>query len=225
MAQYTYINGNMTVFKNVLAASGYFDTVTLTEGALPAYTTIDCKINGKTVFFYATRVSQGSTSAGKYILVNGATTVFSNSSTAENGNQITDFTVTAAYQCSGGLCIVLSGNRIVITQNQNDDVTVIFGSGSTAGIAGRMATIGAIAATDGGTYYNKTINQNLSSQTQLIRVCTCAAFDTVSFTENVKLASEKQFNTFGFITYDNKRYLFDGYFATEDIEQSGGGAS
>jgi hypothetical protein len=113
----------------------------------------------------------------------------------------------------------------VITKNQNDDVTVIFGSGNTTGIAGRMATIGAIAATDSGTYSDKTINQNLSSQTQLIHVCTCAAFDTVSYTVTVKLASEKQFNSFGFITYDGKRYLFDGYFATEDIEQSGGGAS
>lgn len=225
MAQYTYINGNMTVFKNVLEASGYFDTVTLTEGALPAYTTIDCKINGKTIFFYATRISQGSTSAGKYIQVNGATTVFSNSSTAGDGNQITDFTVTAAYQCSGGLCIVLSGNRIVITKNQNGDVTVIFGSGSSAGIAGRMATIGAIAATDGGTYSDYKTNQNLSQQTLLIPVCTCAAFDTESYTVTTMLAAYKQFNTLGFVTYNSKRYLFDGYFATEDIEQSGGGAS
>lgn len=213
MAQYTYINGNMTVFKNVLEASGYFDTVTIENNV------ITCKVDTQTVFAFGYRYN-GDTGDFAYFNVYGVTASFQSSNYAP-----ADMKPMYAYQCSGGLCIVLPDNRIVITKNQNDDVTVIFGSGSTAGIAGRMATIGAIAATDGGTYSDKTINQNLSSQTQLIHVCTCAAFDTVSFTENVKLASEKQFNTFGFITYDNKRYLFDGYFATEDIEQSGGGAS
>lgn len=213
MAQYTYINGDMTVFKNVLEASGYFDTVTIENNV------ITCKVDTQTVFVFGYRYTV-TTADFAYFNVYGVTASF------QSGNYApADMKPMYAYKCSGGLCIVLPDNRIVITKNQNDDVTVIFGSGSTAGIAGRMATIGAIAATDGGTYSDKTINQNLSSQTQLIHVCTCAAFDTVSFTENVKLASEKQFNTFGFITYDNKRYLFDGYFATEDIEQSGGGAS
>lgn len=214
MAQYTYINGNMTVFKNVLEASGYFDTVTIENNV------ITCKVDTQTVFVFGYRYN-GDTGDFAYFNVYGVTTSF------QSGNYApADMKPMYAYQCSGGLSIIVSsGRRIVITMNQNDAVTIVFGSGGGTTAAANMATIGAIAATDGGTYSDKTINQNLSSQTQLIHVCTCAAFDTVSFTENVKLASEKQFNTFGFITYDGKRYLFDGYLATEDIEQSGGGAS
>lgn len=85
-----------------------------------------------------------------------------------------------------------------------------------------METIGAIAYTDASTFENYKVNTNTSSHTLLIPICSCAAFDTESYTTTVLIAAYKQFTTVGFLTYNNKRYLFDGYFAIEDTETSGG---
>lgn len=214
MAQYTYINSNMTVFKNVLEASGYFDTVTIENNV------ITCKVDTQTVFVFGYRYN-GDTADFAYFNVYGVTASF------QSGNYApADMKPMYAYQCSGGLSIIVSsGRRIVITMNQNDAVTIVFGSGSGTTAAANMATIGAIAATDGGTYSNYNTNQNLSQQTLLIPVCTCAAFDTESYTVTAMIAAFKQFNTFCFITYDGTRYLFDGYFAVEDTETIEGNES
>ena len=91
-----------------------------------------------------------------------------------------------------------------------------------ASLAENMVTIGAIAYTDSSTYADYKVNTNTSSQTLLIPICSCAAFDTESYTTTVLLSAYKQFTTVGFLTYNNKRYFFDGYFATEDTETSGG---
>ena len=102
---------------------------------------------------------------------------------------------------------------------------VVFNTGYSANsVVDNMATIGAIAYTDASTFANYKVNTNTSSQTLLIPICSCAAFDTESYTTTVLLSAYKQFTTVGFLTYNNKRYFFDGYFATEDTETSGGGA-
>lgn len=224
MATYTYINGDLSALADILDNSGYFDTVTY--GTVAGGSGITCKIGTQTVFMITLTGSQ----TYYDIKVYGVTPSFTSQ---VNGNMANVYRPTATYECSGGIAIVCGYGRIVITQNQRGETMLIFNTADTSStsqssqtVAANMATIGAIAYTDASTFANYKVNTNTSSQTLLIPLCSCAAFDTESYTTTVLIAAYKQFTTIGFLTYNNKRYFFDGYFAIEDPETSGeGGAS
>ena len=215
MATYTYINGDLSALADILEDSGYFDTVTY--GAAGGNYILTCKIGTQTVFVFNKIISN----AYYNIEVYGVTPSFTSS---VNGNTASVYRPTATYECSGGIAIVCGYGRVVITKNQRGETMVVFNStySSQSSTADNMATIGAIAYTDASTFANYKVNTNTSSQTLLIPICSCAAFDTESYTTTVLLSAYKQFTTVGFLTYNNKRYFFDGYFATEDTETSGG---
>ena len=218
MAKYTYINGSLGALFNALSDANengdYFDSI---ERVSPQYDWqgFNCIINGNTVF-HIEKYSNVTTT----IKVYGITPSFT-SGTA--GDYQYAYYVNAVYECSGGISIVCSRGRIVITKNQRGETMIVFNSVyNGASLAENMVTIGAIAYTDSSTYADYKVNTNTSSQTLLIPICSCAAFDTESYTTTVLLSAYKQFTTVGFLTYNNKRYFFDGYFATEDTETSGG---
>ena len=219
MAKYTYINGSLSALADILEDSGYFDTVTY--GSVTSGYAVTCKIGTQTVFYI-------SYTSNQYydIKVYGVTPSFTSS---VNGNMANVYRPSATYECSGGIAIVCGYGRIVITKNQRGETLLIFNTADTSStsqssqtVAANMATIGAIAYTDASTFANYKVNTNTSSHTLLIPICSCAAFDTESYTTTVLIAAYKQFTTVGFLTYNNKRYFFDGYFATEDTETSGG---
>ena len=218
MATYTYINGDLSALADILEDSGYFDTVTY--DAQGGNYVITCKIGTQTVFEFKKIISNQYYDINVYGVVPSFTTSVS-------GNTASVYRPTATYECSGGISIVCGYGRVVITKNQRGETMVVFNStySSQSSTAENMATIGAIAYTDASTFANYKVNTNTSSQTLLIPICSCAAFDTESYTTTVLLSAYKQFTTVGFLTYNNKRYFFDGYFATEDTETSGGGAS
>lgn len=211
MAKYTYINGSLSALADILEESGYFDTVTYDS----VNDVLECSIDGNTVFRYAMGTY------GYVIYVCGIIASFQ-SAIGASTYRLTYYP-NYVYECTGGISIVCGYGRIVITKNQRDETTVIFNTGrSSSSTNEAMATIGAIAYTDSSTFENYKVNTNTSSQTLLIPICSCAAFDTESYTTTVLIAAYKQFTTVGFLTYNNKRYFFDGYFATEDTETSGG---
>ena len=208
MATYTYINGNLETLAGILDDSGYFDTVTYDSETKA----ITCSIGAQTV------LSWYKPSTIFNISVHGSVSSYTSNITSSGNANV--YGPIDAYQCSGGLAIVCGSSRVVITKHQRGETTVIFGAGSSTSAA--MASIGAISCTDTGTFANYTTNSYISSHTLLIPICSCAAFDTESYTTTVLLSAYKQFTTVGFLTYNNKRYFFDGYFATEDTETSGG---
>lgn len=214
MAKYTYINGDLSALADILDESGYFDTVTYDS----VNDVLECSIDGNTVFRYAMGMY------GYDIYVCGIIASFQ-SAIGASTYRLTYYP-NYVYECTGGISIVCGYGRIVITKNQRGETTVIFNTGKSSSSANEaMATIGAIAYTDRSTFSTCKVNTNISSQTLLVPICSCAAFDTESFTEAVQLSAYKQFTTIGFITYNNKRYFFDGYFAIEDAETSGGGGA
>lgn len=224
MATYTYINGDMPTLKSVLDGSGYFDSVTYdnTDGEV-----ITCYV-GQLAMLTITKTLGTGTQKGYSWAVQGAvpswTSTVSPSSNPANEPQ-------KAYQCSGGLILhlyqasggsITSSNArvIVITKNNNNVTTIAFYD---AGSTPYNSAIGAIAATDTGAYSKVTITQSeYFSQTLLVPVCSCAGFDALSYTPTVKRTVNRQSSVFGFIEYNNKRYLYDGYFAVEDTQSSGG---
>lgn len=214
MAKYTYINGNLSTLVDILDDSGYFDTVTY--GASGGSYILTCKIGTQTVFVLKNMISN----AYYDIEVYGLIPSFRSSS---NGNTASVYRPTAVYECSGGIAIVCGYGRIVITKNQRGETMLIFNSADTSStsqssqtVAANMATIGAIAYTDGGTFYHFKMNTNLGNQTQLIPICSCSGFDEKSYTETALVSTYKQYSSLGFIVYNNKRYFYDGYFAIED---------
>lgn len=229
MAKYTYINGDLSALADILDESGYFDTVTYNGNTGDSSTkySITCTINGNTVFWYQGLANYDSGSAisintAYNIKVYGVTLSFV-SNIGGSSNLAWTYFPSRVYECSGGIAIVCSYGRIVITKNQRGETTVIFNTGTSSSSSNEaMATVGTIAYTDASTFANYKVNTNTSSQTLLIPICSCAAFDTESYTTTVLIAAYKQFTTVGFLTYNNKRYFFDGYFATEDTETSGG---
>lgn len=223
MAKYTYINGDLSALADILNDSGYFDSVVYTISS-PNYT-ITCKIGTKTVFTWQGQYISGSSSSYKFdIAVYGDTPSFVSN---VSGVLYNAYLPSAVYECSGGIAIVCWYGRVVITKNQRGETMVVFNStySSQNSTADNMATIGAIAYTDASTFANYKVNTNISSQTLLVPICSCAAFDTESYTTTALLSAYKQFTTIGFLTYNNKRYFFDGYFAIEDTETSGGGGA
>lgn len=228
MAKYTYINGHMSDLADILDESGYFDTVTYDS----VNNILECSIDGNTVFWYKGRANYDS--SGSAISINtaynikvyGVTPSFVSDVGSSSSNPVWTYFPSQVYECSGGIAIVCSYGRIVITKNQRGETTVIFNTGTSMSSTNEaMATIGAIAYTDASTFANYKMNTNISSQTLLVPICSCAAFDTESYTTTALLSAYKQFTTIGFLTYNNKRYFFDGYFATEDTETNGGGGA
>lgn len=215
MAKYTYINGDLSALADILNDSGYFDSVVYTETS-PNYT-ITCKIGTKTVFTWAGQYNgAGSTASYSYnIAVYGDTPSFVSSVSGVSYNA---YLPSAVYECSGGIAIYCWYGRVVITKNQRGETMVVFNStyDSSNSTVSNMATIGAIAYTDRGTYYNFKMNTNTCNQTQLIPICSCSGFDEKSYTETALAATYKQYSSIGFIVYNNKRYFYDGYFAIED---------
>lgn len=217
MATYTYINGDLSALADILDNSGYFDTVTYEyNNSINGYQ-INCKIGTNSVFLFKYNNAQYYN-----IEVLGVTPNFVSNVNSTAAGQYT-YKPTSVYECSGGISIICTYGRIVITKNQRGETMAVFNTGyTTNSVVDNMATIGAIAYTDASTFANYKVNTNTSSQTLLIPICSCAAFDTESYTTTVLIAAYKQFTTVGFLTYNNKRYFFDGYFATEDTETSGG---
>lgn len=233
MAKYTYINGHLSDLADILDESGYFDTVTYNGNTGSASTnySITCTINGNTVFWYqglANYSSSGSADSintAYNIKVYGVTPSFVSNIGGSSSAAWTYFP-SKVYECSGGIAIVCSYGRIVITKNQRGETTVIFNTGTSSSSTNEaMATIGTIAYTDRSTFAAYKVNTNVQSQTELIRLCSCAEFDTESYTTTVQLSAYKQFTTIGHLTYNNKRYFFDGYFAVEDPETIEGNES
>lgn len=213
MAKYTYINSNLSTLADVLDDSGYFDTVTY--GTVTGGSGVICKIGTQTVF-----VLSYTSNAYYDIKVYGVVPSFT---TSVNGNAANVYRPTATYECSGGIAIVCGYGRIVITKNQRGETMLIFNSADTTStspssqtVVANMATIGAIAYTDRGTFYHFKMNTNLGNQTQLIPICSCSGFDEKSYTETALVSTYKQYSSIGFIVYNNKRYFYDGYFAIED---------
>lgn len=230
MAKYTYINGHLSDLADILDESGYFDTVTYNGNTGDSNTkySITCTINGNTVFWYqgfTNYDSSGSASSintAYNIKVYGVTPSFVSNIGSSSSAAWTYFP-SKVYECSGGITIVCSYGRIVITKNQRGETTVIFNTGTSSSSTNEaMATVGTIAYTDRSTFATYKMNTNISSQTLLVPICSCAAFDTESYTTTALLSAYKQFTTIGFLTYDNKRYFFDGYFAVEDSEPDSG---
>ena len=218
MATYALVNKNMSKLKTVLEDSGYFDQVTLgqeTSGNI-TYDTVNCYI-GENLFLQFGKNGTGTSTRNLFVVYYRGTSV---KPTVDNISS-TVYLPNHAYQCSGGLVLVTDSNRIIITKNQNNDVTVIWGgaNGTSTSTDVVMAQIGAIAVTDTAAYKLAAINLVSFTQTVLVPVCTCSGFDVVSYTPTVMLAVYKQHTTIGHILYNNKRYFFDGYFATEDEEE------
>lgn len=232
MATYTYINGDLSALADILDESGYFDTVTYNgnTGDLSTQYSITCTINGNTVFWYQGRANYDSSGSATSINVSYNIKVYgvTPSFVSNTGSVSATWTYfpSQVYECSGGIAIVCSYGRIVITKNQRGETTVIFNTGTSSSSTNEaMATVGAIAYTDRNTFATYKMNTNISSQTLLVPICSCAEFDTESYTTTALLSAYKQFTTIGFLTYNNKRYFFDGYFAIEDAETSGGGGA
>lgn len=214
MAKYTYINGDLSALADILNDSGYFDSVVYTTSN-PNYT-ITCKIGTKTVFTWQGQYTGGSGASYKFdIAVYGDTPSFVSNVTSGGYNA---YLPSAVYECSGGIAIYCWYGRVVITKNQRGETMVVFNSKYTAtsSTVTNMETIGAIAYTDRGTYYDFKMNTNTCNQTQLIPICSCSGFDEKSYTETALVATYKQYSSIGFIVYNNKRYFYDGYFAIED---------
>lgn len=217
MAKYTYVNGNLSALADILEDSGYFDTVSYSEDTGTSTTSyaITCTINGTTVFWYQGRYSSSAINQHFNIKVYGVTPSFA--SNVNSSSTQWSYFPTAVYECNGGIAIVCTYGRIVITKNQRGETMIVFNSTyDGTSLAGNMATIGAIAYTDSGTFYNFKMNTNLGNQTQLIPICSCSGFDEKSYTETALVSTYKQYSSIGFIVYNNKRYFYDGYFAIED---------
>jgi len=213
MAKYTYINGDLSALADILNDSGYFDSVVYTTSS-PNYT-ITCKIGTKTVFTWQGQYFNSSVSYKFDIAVYGDISSFVSNVGSTSYNA---YLPSAVYECSGGIAIVCWYGRVVITKNQRGETMVVFNSkySSQNSTVDNMATIGAIAYTDGGTYYDFKMNTNTCNQTQLIPICSCSGFDEKSYAETALVATYKQYSSIGFIVYNNKRYFYDGYFAIED---------
>lgn len=223
MATYTNINGDMSVLKSLLDSSGYFDSVTYddTSGEV-----ITCYV-GQLAMLTITKTLGTGTNKGYSWAVQGAAPSWTNtvSPTGAPSNE-----PRKAYQCTGGLYLWLSNQnestvyRMVITKNNNNVTTIAFSSSVNSKT---VSQYGAIAATDTESFTTLTANNAEGKQTILIPACSCAGLGSLSYTTTVKITTYKQSSVFGFIEYNNKRYLYDGYFAVEDTpsNNSGGGAS
>lgn len=217
MATYTNVNKNMNTLKTMLENSGYFDQVTLGQETSGSYTydTVNCYI-GENIFLKIGKNGSGSSARCLFVVHYNNTTVNPSSNSYSSV-----FLPNAAYQCSGGLVLITDSDRIIITKNQNNDITVIWGSANATSTSTDtvMAMICAIAVSDTGVLTMATTNLTPFRQTILVPICTCSSFDVVSYTPTVMLAVYKQHTAIGHILYNNKRYFYDGYFATEDEEE------
>lgn len=222
MATHTNINGDMSVLKSLLDNSGYFDSVTYddTSGEV-----ITCYV-GQLAMLTITKTTGSGTNRGYVWAVIGDTPSYT--LTVSAGSNPSD-EPREAYECSGGLLITATNNdksnlyRFIVTKNNSDVTTIVFSDT----ISYKVVTkCGAIAANDTGAYVQNLANTADGNQTVLVPACSCSGFGSLSYTPTVKISSYKQAAAFGYISYGNKRYLYDGYFAVEDTpSNSGGGAS
>lgn len=216
MANYTYINGDMQILADVLDDSGYFDSVVYSD---PNDETITCYVGQLAMLTIIKTYGTGDDRC--YTMrVRGVEPIWTRTSELSGEPHLE---VIESYRCSGGLYLRLrqaSGynnsdiESLIITKNQNNDTTIVFHLvGATD--AGTVS-IGAIAATDRGDFTYMNANDVISNQTSLIAVCSCTGTERLSYTPKVKASIYKQRIDFGYISYNNKVYLYNGYLAVED---------
>lgn len=218
MAIYTNITGDMQKLRSVLSSSGYFTTVSYddTDGEI-----ITCNVGTAAMLTITKTYGAGST-IGYSWAIQGVLPVYTNTvaatGTSPNNEPL------KAYQCTGGLMLRLGSRTsntsrpLIITKNQSNVTTVVFGVGTPGSVS---YTIGAIAATDDGEYTEITPFKTISNQTIFSPICTCVSLGAASYTPMVKMAVYKQTTTFGYIRYGGNRYLYDGYLTVYDTQNSG----
>ena len=228
MARYTSINGDFSVLKTVLTNSGYFTSIedgSFTAGEGANRWTYDhaliCSADGVSGFFkYGWMLHTGYNVNIYSFAVNQGRTPSFEITAGWSGDMDDDYFPIATYETTHGLTIVCTRGRILITKNQNGKTVVVTGanqpksSGSSTDYI--MGAISAIATTDDTALAAFPMQTAIEGQTLLAPICTQSS--TVSYTDKAALLAHKQYNIIGDITYDNKRYFTDGYFAIEDEE-------
>lgn len=235
MAKQTYINGDPQLLKKVLEESGYFDSVTIKSNeeyesyALSSLITCTTKSGEHTAVL---RIGQKSSDAEQFVIFyensNGIKEVWGPSKDSGGPTYWKRACPDYAYQCSGGLSLVLRYGRMIITRNQNGETVIalttksfaptFYTSGSYS-LSDNTPEITAYATSDVRPVVRYTTNLTISNQTLPIPFCTTAAFGAASYTVTAFWLTNKQSTAIGNIVYNGKRYFSDGYFALEDLEE------
>lgn len=230
MANYTYINGDLSILKTVLENSGYFDTIETGTVDVQSSTTsgLRCGIGGENFFqiglgtvIYA-QVGHGSIWS---LVVKGDgvnTSYMGVFTTNADGATMNNYKPVEAYQAANGLIIICNAGRILITKNQNGDTVIVFGNGyqtsSTNTSNDVMKSIVAVASTD--TMTPKAASANVETFGQTLPIPICTNSYGVSYTDKAYRLEYKQYTEIGYIKYKGKRYFTDGFYAVEDEEET-----
>jgi hypothetical protein len=234
MAEYTVLNGDLDILKNVLENSEYFTTVTKVNGS--NFGRIEA-VKGDLTFKFGEGIapSGGGTwavsASGK---VTSAARTPGNSGSASDGHL--DYEPIGVYECAGGMSIICKSGRIAITKTNNNETAVAFGScvseSNIMDLAYRleknMAYAECIAESDDGDNYTFINNINIYagvtglsrrySQTLLAPLITQSHTGRSSYLAKAKILLYAQSRDVCNIMYNGKRYFSDGYFAIEDPE-------
>lgn len=234
MAEYTVLNGDLDILKNVLENSGYFTTVTKVNGS--NFGRIEA-VKDDLIFKFGEGIaSSGASTWG--VLVSGKVTSAGrtpgNTGSAFDGHL--DYEPIGVYECAGGMSIICKSGRIAITKTNNDETAVAFGSrvseDTIQDLAYRleknMNFVECIAESDDGNNYTFINNINgtgsvthLSrrySQTFLAPLVTQSHTGKSSYLTKAKVLLYAQTRDVCNFQYGGKRYFSDGYFAYEDEE-------
>lgn len=235
MAEYTVLNGDLDILKNVLENSGYFTTVTKVNGS--SFGRIEA-VKGDLVFKFGEGIaSSGASSWGVFVSgkVTSARRTPENTGSAYDGHL--DYEPRGVYKCAGGISIICLSGRITITKTNNDETAIAFGSRVAMiklqdwsyRLEYNMAFIECIAESDDGT--NNTFINNVNgtgdgaylyrrySQTLLVPLITQSHTGKSSYLTKTKVLLYAQSRDVCNTQYNGKRYFSDGYFAIEDPEE------
>ena len=228
MATYTYINGDFSVLKTVLENSGYFTSVengSFEAGVAPNHWTFNnaliCTADGVSGFFKYGWMLHGGYNVNIYgFAVNQGNTPSFELTAGWSGDMDDDYFPIATYETPNGLSIVCTRGRILITKNQAGKVVVVTGGNQPVSEGASsdyiMGKISAIATTDDTSLILYPVNTAVGFQTLIVPICTSSS--EVSYTKNAGLFAYKQYNVLCNVTYNDRRYFSDGYFAIEDPE-------
>ena len=234
MAEYTVLNGDLDILKNVLENSGYFTTVTKVNGF--DFGRIEA-VKGDLIFKFGEGIGSSSNNSWG-VFVSGKVTstgrIPENTGSAYDGHL--DYEPKGVYKCDGGISIICLSGRIAITKTNNDETAVAFGSRvseeSIQDLAYRleknMNYVECIAESDDGNNYTFINNINGSgnvshlsrrySQTLLTTLITQSHTGKSSYLTKTKVLLYAQTRDVCNFQYGGKRYFSDGYFAYEDEE-------
>lgn len=240
MATRTYINGNPQILRQVLEDSGYFDSVKLETESGDAFIKYDSKSYHNLITCTAASgehtaelrigqleyISHRDSFDIRFENTNGIKERWYNGEKSSNNTLRTVLFPVESYQCEGGLAIVMTNARMLITKSNLGEVVVVLttsnmkldsaSSGLTVDTVAQQIT--PYATSDIPPVLNCPTNVAVGTQTLLIPICTNANFDKPSYTVTAFWQAYKQYKNIGYLIYNGKRYFSDGYFAIEDTE-------